>query len=183
MAITASGKSAVSRPARSLLPAYLFLCLILGGSSRASWGGVALQAIAPWLIAYAALADRSVEQTRSSRLLLWLLGAWFALVLLQLVPLPPALWTQLPGRETLADGYRELGFALPWLPLSMAPYDHLRALVTLLPPAAALLMMLAPQAERGRDRRRNRHCRNGRRDARRVADRRRRSRPVAMVPL
>ena len=142
MAITASGKSVVAWPARSLLPAYLFLCLILGGSSRASWGGVALQAMAPWLIAYAALANRSVEHTRGSRLLLWLLGAWFALVLLQLVPLPPSVWTQLPGRETLVDGYRELGFVLPWLPLSMAPYDHLRALVTLLPPAAALLMML-----------------------------------------
>jgi O-antigen ligase len=125
-----------------LLPAFLFLCLILGGSSRAAWGGVVLQAIAPWLIAYAALADRSVEQTRSSRLLLWLLGAWLALVLLQLVPLPPAFWMQLPGRETLTAGYQELGYALPWLPLVMAPYDLLRALVTLLPPAAALLLML-----------------------------------------
>ena len=125
-----------------MLPAYLFLCLILGGSSRAAWGSVALQLIAPWLIAYAALADRSVEQTRSSRLLLWLLGAWLALVLLQLVPLPPTVWAQLPGRGTLAEGYRELGYALPWLPLSMAPYDLLRSLVTLLPPLAALLMVL-----------------------------------------
>lgn len=142
MAIAASGKSAVSRPARWLLPVYLFLCLILGGSSRAAWGSVALQLIAPWLIAYAALADRSVERTRGSRLLLWLLGGWLVLVLLQLVPLPPTVWTQLPGRETLAEGYRELGYALPWLPLSMAPYDLLRSLVTLLPPLAALLMVL-----------------------------------------
>lgn len=142
MAITASGRSAVSRSARWLLPAYLFLCLILGGSSRAAWGSVVLQLIAPWLIAYAALADRRVEQTRGSRLLLWLLGAWLALVLLQLVPLPPTVWAQLPGRETLAEGYRELGYALPWLPLSMAPYDLLRSLVTLLPPVAALLMVL-----------------------------------------
>jgi len=142
LAIAASGKSAVSRPARWLLPAYLFLCLILGGSSRAAWGSVALQLIAPWLIAYAALADRSVERTRGSRLLLWLLGGWLVLVLLQLVPLPPTVWTQLPGRETLAEGYRELGYALPWLPLSMAPYDLLRSLVTLLPPLAALLMVL-----------------------------------------
>ena len=95
---------------------------------------------------------RGSERGANARfaLLLWLLGAWFALVLLQLVPLSPALWTQLPGRETLADGYRELGFALPWLPLSMAPYDHLRALVTLLPPAAAMLMILRlPQNEAG----------------------------------
>jgi O-antigen ligase len=145
LAIKDSGKSAVSRPARWLLPAYLFLCLILGGSSRAAWGSVALQAIAPWLIAYAALADRSVEQRRSSRLLLGLLAAWFALVLIQLAPLPPGVWTQLPGRESLAEGYRELGYALPWLPLAMAPYDLLRALVALLPPAAVLLMMLRLQ--------------------------------------
>ena len=125
-----------------MLPAYLFLCLILGGSSRVAWGSVALQAIAPWLIAYAALADRSVEQTRSSRLLLWLLGAWLVLVLLHLLPLPPNLWAELPRRESLAAGYRELGYALPWLPLSMTPYDLLRALVALLPPAAALLLIL-----------------------------------------
>jgi len=142
LAITASGKAGVSRWARWLLPAYLFLCLILGGSSRANWGSVALQVIAPWLIAYAALADRSVEKTRSSRLLLWLLGAWLVLVVLQLLPLPPDLWTELPGRGSLAQGYRELGYALPWLPLSMTPYDLLRTLVALLPPAAALLMML-----------------------------------------
>jgi len=128
-----------------LLPAYLFLCLMLGGSSRAAWGSVALQAIAPWLIVYAALADRSVEQRRSSRLLLGFLAAWFALVLIQLAPLPPGVWTQLPGRESLAEGYRELGYALPWLPLAMAPYDLLRALVALLPPAAVLLMMLRLQ--------------------------------------
>ena len=132
-----------------MLPAYLFLCLILGGSSRAAWGSVALQAIAPWLISYAALADRSVEQTRSSRLLLWLLGAWLLLVFLQLLPIPPGLWTQLPGREDLAEGFRELDYALPWLPFAMAPYDLLRALVTLLPPAAALLMVLRLRQNEG----------------------------------
>ena len=132
-----------------MLPAYLFLCLILGGSSRAAWGSVALQAIAPWLISYAALADRSVEQTRSSRLLLWLLGAWLLLVFLQLLPIPPGLWTQLPGREDSAEGFRELDYALPWLPFAMAPYDLLRALVTLLPPAAALLMVLRLRQNEG----------------------------------
>ena len=142
MAIAASEKSAVSRSAQAVLPAYLLLCFLAGGSSRSVLGDFALQALAPLLIAFAIVSRATVDQTRNSRALLWLLGAWLLLILLHLVPLPPGLWGTLPGREIVVEGYRVLGFPLPWLPLSMAPYDSLRSLGALLVPAAVLLMIL-----------------------------------------
>ncbi|HEX6409327.1 MAG TPA: O-antigen ligase family protein [Sphingomicrobium sp.] len=142
MAIAASQKPVVSRSAQAILPAFLLLCLLAGGSSRATWGNLALQALAPLVIAFAIATGATVDQNRNSKALLWLLGAWLVLILLQLVPLPPAIWSGLPGREVVAEGYRALGYALPWLPLAMAPYELLRSLGALLVPAAVLLMML-----------------------------------------
>ena len=46
-----------------------------------------------------------------------LLAMAIALVGLQLVPLPPALWTALPGREGLATAAQLAGFPQPWRPL------------------------------------------------------------------
>ncbi|HZH05638.1 MAG TPA: O-antigen ligase family protein, partial [Lautropia sp.] len=74
-----------------------------------------------------------------ARTLLILLAALLIFVGLQLVPLPPALWTSLPGRERIAEGFEMLGQPLPWLPLSLSPNGTLAALLWLLPAIAALL--------------------------------------------
>lgn len=57
----------------------------------------------------------------------------FGLVLLQLIPLPPAVWTALPGREFVADVERASQAALPWRPISLIPERTMRAALTLLP--------------------------------------------------
>ena len=41
--------------------------------------------------------------------------------MIDIVPLPPELWTALPGRSEIVANYRLLGVPLPWLPLSLAP--------------------------------------------------------------
>jgi O-antigen ligase len=64
-----------------------------------------------------------------------------ALVVLQLVPLPPALWTLLPGRETAEKVSMVTGAPLPWRPLSLTPDLSLNTLLSLLPPAAAVVGM------------------------------------------
>jgi O-antigen ligase len=66
----------------------------------------------------------------------------------QLIPLPPGLWSALPGREPIAAGYRLLGMDLPWLPLSLAPHDTLSSALWLLPPAAVLVGILRLGAHR-----------------------------------
>lgn len=64
------------------------------------------------------------------------------LFVLHLVPLPPQLWTGLPGRDAVVQGYASFGSALPWLPLSMTPYATLATALTLLVPVAMLLWIL-----------------------------------------
>jgi O-antigen ligase len=48
------------------------------------------------------------------------------------LPLPPAIWQHVPGREFVAQGYRLLDMNLPWLPLALAPDRAMRSLLGLL---------------------------------------------------
>ena len=133
----------MTRPIRALiLPGYLLLCLLLGGSSAANWANVALQLLALPLIFWALAARTSSEIPPAGRKLLLMLGALVVLIALQLVPLPPDLWTKLPGRESVARSYELMGQPLPWLPLSLAPYETLTSAMWLLPPAAVLLTLV-----------------------------------------
>jgi O-antigen ligase len=124
------------------IPLFLMLCIFLGGSSRGLWGNMALQLIAIVILAWASMTRRPMELPRSGTILLCLAASAIALIALQLVPLPPAIWTGLPGRQFVADGYALLGQPLPWLPISLAPYQTLASALWLLPPLAILAGML-----------------------------------------
>jgi O-antigen ligase len=65
-----------------------------------------------------------------------------AVVLWQLIPLPPSLWQELPGRDRIVAGYALLDQPLPWLPVSLAPINTAASALWLLPPAAVLLGMV-----------------------------------------
>ena len=126
------------KPADAIAPLYLLLCLLLGGASAA--GVIAnafLQILGLVLLAGFALS----RETRGRSLLgtrgfLLLVGATVLLVLCQLVPLPAAIWTHLPGRGDIAAGYRLLGIAAPGLPLSLDANATVAAGLSLLPPVA-----------------------------------------------
>lgn len=122
-----------------LLPAYLLLCLLLGGSQRDIWPNAILQVIGVVLIALPLLRDDLEPLTKASRTLLALILAALVLALVQVVPLPPQLWSSLPGRSPILEAYKLLGEPLPWLPLSMTPYSTLDSLTWCLPPLAVLL--------------------------------------------
>jgi O-antigen ligase len=101
-----------------------------------------LQLIAIPLIVWSMVAHRSTPMSSSGRQLLVLLALAAALVLIQLVPLPPAIWSSLPGREFIVDGFGLLGEQLPWLPLSTAPSKTIASALWALPAVAVLLGML-----------------------------------------
>jgi len=123
-----------------LMPAFLLSCLLLGGASAAGWwSNLALQIAALLLLFYAATSRRGTPLSSASRQLLWLAALLLALILLQLVPLPPGLWSHLPGREPIVEGYRLLGRPLPWLPLSLEPFKTVSSALWLLPAAAMLI--------------------------------------------
>ncbi|MBV8687589.1 MAG: O-antigen ligase family protein [Alphaproteobacteria bacterium] len=123
-----------------LVPAYLLLCLVLGGASAAGfWSNLVLQLVALALIFWSLVAERSTPLSTSSRQAGAILLLTLLLIALQLVPLPPALWTALPGRAPVAEGYALLGRPLPWLPLSLEPYRTIDSALWLLPAVAVFL--------------------------------------------
>jgi O-antigen ligase len=77
---------------------------------------------------------------RNGRVLVIYAGLVVGLTLLHTLPLPPAIWTKLPGREILVGLYRDMGMTLPWQPLSLAQSRTWNALFSLAGPCAALLL-------------------------------------------
>lgn len=62
--------------------------------------------------------------------------AILAVSVIQLIPLPPWLWTLLPGRDASAAAFDLLGRTLPWMPISVAPNATWLSAFSLLPPLA-----------------------------------------------
>jgi O-antigen ligase len=134
---------------QALVPIYLFLCLVLGGASAEGfWINLLLQLIGLIILVWSLAVERRTALPTSSRQLLLLLGLMLALVGLQLLPLPPAVWTGLGGRETVAAGFRLLDQPLPWLPISLSPRETLGSALWLLPAIAILLAVIRPGAYR-----------------------------------
>jgi O-antigen ligase len=135
----------MSRAKEAVLPLYLLLCIMLGGSSQAIWGNALLQLLGLGLLAWAAFTRDPAPITTAGRRLLLIVAIAILVVVAQLIPLPPAVWTGLPGREFITDGFALLGMPLPWLAISEAPYDTVATALTLLPPLALLVAMLRLQ--------------------------------------
>jgi O-antigen ligase len=127
----------------AVVPVYILLCLLLGGASAAGhWANAFLQLVALAIIGWAILERRPMPMPRASRQLLALTLLMLLVVLVQLIPLPPSIWTKLPGREEIVAGYALLGMPLPWLPISVVPYLTVASLLWLLPAIAVLLGMI-----------------------------------------
>ena len=123
------------RRSRSLLvAAYLLLCILLGGSAQGLWRNLVLQLLGIALIVWAASRPEPSEEDNGNPVVLYgLLGLGVLVVLVQLVPLPPDLWTALPGRSAIAEAYAAIGADLPWLPVSVAPYRSVLTLFAIIP--------------------------------------------------
>ena len=80
---------------------------------------------------------------REHQFSLGLLAAVVAIPLIQLIPLPPAVWTNLPGRDQMALALELAGLEPGWVPLSVTPDRTWRSALALVPPAAFFLAMLS----------------------------------------
>lgn len=140
----------IGRARVAVAPIYLFACLVLGGSAQGIWQNAVLQLAGIALIAWAAMEKSAEPLAPPARqaLLIAILG--IAAVLLQLIPLPPGVWTHLGARDRIADGYRALGMALPAQPLSLTPYQSLDSLLGLIPPLAMFCAMVRLKAYRAK---------------------------------
>jgi O-antigen ligase len=123
-------------------PAYLLLCLLIGGSAQGVWSNALLRLLAVIIIAWAVLERRDNPLPTALKQLLVLCGLAIALAVIQLVPLPASLWASLAGREQLIADFQLLGIEPGAMPLSLAPYDGLATLLALLPPLGMLAAMI-----------------------------------------
>src|ERR1700685_819163 len=105
----------------------LLAALLLGGGTRGGFLSDALLqflAIPLLLLSTSRFADLFWQHRAKVRQVRWEITFCVAVVLvplLQLVPLPPVLWTLLPHREPLIASFDGLGHGLPWLPISVSP--------------------------------------------------------------
>ena len=132
-----------------IAPAYLLLCLLIGGSAQGIWGNMILQLTGLALIAWAAMSRDDERIVEPARQLLWIAILALGVVALQLMPIPPSIWPHTGGRERIADGYRVLGLALSALPSSLTPYKTLDSMLGLIPPLAVFCAIVRLKAYRG----------------------------------
>jgi O-antigen ligase len=124
-----------------VLFAFLLICLVFGGASRAdTQSQVVVRLAAIVAAAVAALALHRDDIGRFAGPFAFL-AVLIVIVAVQLVPLPPALWTAMPGRALFAEAATVAGIAQPWRPLSLTPDLTLNSLMAIVPAAAALMMM------------------------------------------
>lgn len=140
-------RPATSRPSANrqavrfwLLVAFMAFLSLTGGGSRPDIASlVILRPVAILLCAAAAWMVTPAE-VRQHRFVLGMMAAIIGLTAIHLVPLPPALWQLLPGREIVAQIDRSAGLGQPWRPISLAPPDTRNALFSLSVPLAVLLL-------------------------------------------
>lgn len=125
-----------------ILPLYVLLCIVLGGSTQSLLGSLILQLVGIGVLGWAVLTQPRGALPPPARFLAIVALLSLLLFALHLVPLPAAIWSALPGREVLAGGFDLLGQRRPAIPLSVTPHHTLATLPTLVPALAVLAAML-----------------------------------------
>lgn len=140
-------EQALQTPRRNVLFAYCLAmasaAIVLGGGTRhGHLSDVILQLMAvPFLMLSLwrfAAQGRMLDNQRG----LLAAGAVVLVPMLQLIPLPPFLWTMLPGHALAEQSLVLIGDPLPWLPVSISPRLTALSLLSMLPAISLFLAML-----------------------------------------
>lgn len=120
------------------------LSILLGGASRDHALRLAVVELAALpLITLGASRLIRTGAWQEHRFALLIMSLIVALPLLQLIPLPPAIWSGLPGRGDLAIAQEIAGIRPGMSPLSLTPDLTWRAALALCPPLALFLAVLS----------------------------------------
>lgn len=118
-------------------------CIVLGGSSRS---GVVPNAILQSVAAFITFASLVFAfprpLTRRQKWLIALVCLAALIPILQLVPLPEAIWAKLPGRQSVSDGFSLLNLPDRWMPITLDRDATIAFLLGLLPSIAIIFVML-----------------------------------------
>jgi O-antigen ligase len=130
------------------IPLYLLACLLLGGSAQGVWQNMILQLAGLALLAWAAAHSSSAVLPKFAKQVLFIAIAALAVVVLQSVLLPPAIWSAVGPRRQIAAGYSLLGMSVPAEPLTLTPYEGLSSLFACIPALAIFCSMVRLKAYR-----------------------------------
>ncbi len=132
----AAGSPAIA-PLFALVGLLILAAALLGGASRENtWRLASVEVLA--LPLGVIVVSRSVRGELPATAVgpLVILAAILLVPLLQLVPLPPTVWSILPGQAPRLQALAVAGLTAPWLPVSLSPHDTAAAALALIPPAA-----------------------------------------------
>lgn len=123
-----------------MLAGFLVILWIAGGASRADVSGQVVTRFFAWLllIAYVVLSPR-FEWRRVLPVAIFV-GLAILVTAIQLIPLPPAIWTSLPGRSLFVQAAEIAGQPQPWRPISISPSATVNALGSLIVPVTVLVL-------------------------------------------
>ncbi len=123
-----------------VLTGWLAVVFLFGGSSRVDSSSLLLlYPLSVILLAYAVFG-LSWDHVKHNRFLFGLAALILGLPLLQLLPLPHAIWSSLPGRDLIVAIDAQAGASDVWRPLSMAPRLTESAFWSLIAPVATLVL-------------------------------------------
>ena len=125
---------------------FAFVVAFLGGSSRPDIGQITPLRPLAALFLIPALYYIRFADLRQAKALVALFALFAIWMLLQLIPVPAAIWHVLPGRDAVVKLDHLLGIEETWRPISMVPSRGWNALASLIVPLAALLLALSMRA-------------------------------------
>jgi O-antigen ligase len=133
----------------SLCAVVIVASVVLGGAYGGFLSDAILQLIAIPLLFVSLWRLLEVPLTRQIGVALFFCAAIVAIPLIQLIPLPPWLWTALPGRQPVVEVSEILGHKLSWMPISLSPNETWLCALSLIAPLAIFLAtLLLPYRER-----------------------------------
>lgn len=127
---------------------FVGLCFLAGGGARLDILGLAIVQPAAVVCVAAILLVPGPIRFDEIKAPLILLAGLAVIMAVQLLPLPPEVWTKLPGHAPFAATADVAGIPQPWRPISLTPDLTLASLVSLVVPAAALLAFASVAPER-----------------------------------
>ena len=127
-----------------LATAFLLLAagLFGGGGRNYPLGEMVVELAAIPALILALRNKAALENKRAYRVPILLFFALFLLFLLQIIPLPPAIWQALPGREPFVEVARLAGLTDSWQSWSIDPQTTVMSGLSLIVPFTVLLAMM-----------------------------------------
>ena len=122
------------------LVAFALLVAVTGGGSRGDIQSLVVLRPLSVLFAAFAISQMGTEQFRSVRVPFLIVAALMAIALLQLVPLPYAMWSGLPGREDVVRLDELAGLGQIARPLSLDPGSTWNTFFALFVPLGAIAL-------------------------------------------